>query len=306
MVTELCSVVFVLRPAAMFPMHKKFMGRAAHRLFLVMLNHAGFPELAQKLHDLNGALPFTLSEFFPHSDHHIWMRVTGLTPELCLALEQVATSLPGREIELPARENTDEAVWSVRVEAALLSHHEWASRATYATFIHDAWRTPPEKRIMLEFVSPTAIKSVGVYRPFPEPALVFRLLYERLLKLGALTLPFQPEVATLEAFAESLLEVRGYQIESMMTAHKGSQIPTFYGQVTYQVLGHNSDFQKRAETRAAKQGDVGLLAAYHDHGAHRAQYLCLLHTLAAFAFYSGLGSYTGQGMGMVRMMPPST
>jgi len=30
--------------------------------------------------------------------------------------------------------------------------------------------------------------------------------------------------------------------------------------------------------------------------------LCLLHTLAAFAFYSGLGSYTGQGMGMVRMV----
>jgi len=24
-----------------------------------------------------------------------------------------------------------------------------------------------------------------------------------------------------------------------------------------------------------------------------------------FAFYSGLGSYTGQGMGMVRMVPPS-
>lgn len=297
---DLCSAVFVLRPQRMFPTQHRFLGRVAQKLFLLMLNQAGYEVLAEKLHGLNAVLPYTISDVFMNGSQHTWMRITGLNAELCQAIQHLVDRLPGQMLEVPPRDSADEAVWMVRVEAAVMSQHEWAGNATYDSFIRQAWLKPKDNRLTLDFMTPTALKSVGVYRPFPQSTLVFRLLYERWLKLNAVLLPLQPEVTYLEAFTDYLIEIADYEIACASTPQKSGKTTTFYGWITYRLLSGNDDFRKRAETQQAKNGDTSLLLIYEDIRKQREQYAALVHFLGAFAFYSGLGSYTGQGMGMVR------
>lgn len=297
---DLCSAVFVLRPQRMFPVQQRFLGRMAQKLFMLMLNRAGYEALAKDLHSLNAALPFTISDLFMNGDQHYWMRVTGLTPELCHAIQHLVERLPGQMLEVPPRDSADESAWMVSVEIAAMSQHEWAGNDTYSSFVQQAWMKLAGSRLTLDFMTPTALKSVGVYRPFPQPTLVFRLLYERWLKLNTILLPFQPEVAYLEAFTDYLIEIADYQIECGSIPQKHGQTTTFYGQITYHLVSGNDDFHKRAETQQTKRDDSSLMMIYHDIQKQLEQYASLVHFLAAFAFYSGLGSYTGQGMGMVR------
>lgn len=297
---DLCSAVFVLRPQRMFSTHFRFLGRMAQKLFLLMLTQAGYDTLAEELHDLNAALPFTVSDLFQNGSEHYWMRVTGLSPQLCQAIQHMSSILPGQTLNVPPRDSADEAAWTVRVEAAVMSQHEWAGQSTYKGLVSAVWERPTGGQLTLDFMTPTVLKSVGVYRVFPEPALVFRLLYERLLKVGDITLPFQPEITYLETFAEYFIETTDFQVACTQVPLKRGQAAAFYGLVTYQVLAENNDFHKRAKNRQSKYNDSGLMTIYQDIQSQRQQYACLVNLLAAFAFYSGLGMYTGQGMGMVR------
>jgi CRISPR-associated endoribonuclease Cas6 len=297
---DLCSAVFILRPQRMFPAQHRFLGRMAQKLFALMLNRTGYEVLAKDLHKLNAALPFTISDLFMNGNQHYWMRITGLTPELCHVIQHLVERLPGQMLEVPPRDSGDEAAWKVRIEAGVMSQHEWTGNATYSGFVQQAWLKPADNRLTLDFMTPTALKSVGVYRPFPQPTLVFRLLYERWLKLNAVPLPLQPEVTYLEAFTDYLIEIADYELACASTPQKSGQTTTFYGWITYYLLSGNDDFCKRAETQQAKNGDTSLLLIYEDIRKHREQYASLVHFLGAFAFYSSLGSYTGQGMGMAR------
>lgn len=277
------------------------MGRMAQKLSLLMFNSAGYEALATKIHTLNAALPCTVSDLFMSDNQHYWMRMTGLTPELCAALRHMTTVLPGQTLEVLPRDAVDETAWTFTIEAAVLSQHEWTGSAGYEDFVKAAWHKPAGHDVTLEFKTPTALKSVGVYRPFPEPSLVFRLLYERWLKLNPVpALPFQPEVAYLEAYADYLIEIADYQIECRRIPQKRGETVTFFGQITYHLLSANDDFRKRAETQQNKRADSSLMTIYEDIQRQRNQYACLVNFLAAFAFYSGLGSHTGYGMGMVR------
>jgi CRISPR/Cas system endoribonuclease Cas6 (RAMP superfamily) len=238
-----------------------------------------------------------VSDLFPNGSQHVWMRVTGLTAGVSAALDDLVRRLPGSTLEVLPREQTDEAAWSVTVQTALTAQHEWAGRARYAEFIQQAWRRPSDG-LRLEFATPTSIKSVGVYRPFPQPGLVFRLLYERWQKLEAAPLPFQPEPTALETFAEHWLAVTDYAMQCSQHPQKQGQTLAFKGWMQLALLQSNADFRKRAE----KRGDPGLLALERDIRDHLAQYAALVNFLAAFAFYSGVGSYTAHGQGMVRVI----
>jgi CRISPR/Cas system endoribonuclease Cas6 (RAMP superfamily) len=128
---------------------------------------------------------------------------------------------------------------------------------------------------------------------------VFRLLYERLLMLDGLHLPFAPEVATLETFAQYYVEMADYDLNCVEVMMK-RPTKAFCGAVTYHVLETNDAFEKRARTRRDQHGDGSLIAAWEDIHRNHGQYGRLVNLLAHFAFYSGVGSKTGQGMGMVR------
>jgi len=302
---DLCSAVFVFRTPRGLP-SDQFLGRAAYKLFLEMLHQLSrlttdsqYSILADELHNMNTVLPFTVSDLFHSSGDYYWFRVTGLDARLCDVLQLMVDLFTGQTINVPPRENVNEQPWLVRVETALLSYHDWAGQTTADELIHTHWNKQPATVLTLDFMTPTFLKSVGVYRPFPEPALVFKLLYERLLKLKR-GLPFHPETAHLEGFAEYLVSVTDYQVHGAQLEVLKKRALAFYGVVTYSILRQNSDFQKRADTRLKRDRDTAFMALCEDVTAHQDQYSRLVNVLAAFAFYSGVGSQTGQGMGMVR------
>ena len=98
--SDLCSAVFILRPQTLFPVQRQFRGRMAQKLFLLMLQQAGQQPLAAALHDLNTALPYTVSDLFPNGSQHVWMRVTGLTAGVSAALDDLVRRLPGSTLEV--------------------------------------------------------------------------------------------------------------------------------------------------------------------------------------------------------------
>lgn len=134
---DLTSAVFVLRPPKAFG-GEKFLGRAAHKLFLLMLAKAGelsgqdYAALAAELHGLDAALPFTVSDLFTDNATHFWVRVTGLDARIGAALDVMAQVLPGRaEVD----------GWNV--EFGLLTQHDWTAQTSYEDFVRDHWKFPP-------------------------------------------------------------------------------------------------------------------------------------------------------------------
>ncbi|MCU0496212.1 MAG: CRISPR system precrRNA processing endoribonuclease RAMP protein Cas6 [Anaerolineae bacterium] len=297
---ELSSAVLILRPNQPKIIEGRFLGRVAHKLFLTMLNQVGYDDLAQQLHDLNGPLPFTVSDLLPHSPTHYWLRITGLNEQLGEILTLLPTQLTGQTLLIPPRVEGIDTPWALTVEMILLSHHEWARQTTYADLVRRHWQTP--RKIALEFFSPTTLKSLGVQRVFPDASLIFRLLYDRWLKLTAqqIPLPFSPSSQDLEQFVSYFVQIDDYELRCMTIPLKNSAIKSFHGWAAYRLLPDNDDFRKRAERRQSKHGDVTLLTQYHAYRRHRDQYAAVLTLLSEFAFYSGLGNHTGQGMGMVR------
>lgn len=303
---ELCSAVFILRPTRYLPAQVRFLGRMAQKLAFAMMNKTGYVDEAEVLHNMKGALPYTIGDILAFDKQRVWFRITGLNTEIGRIITGMVTGLVGQEIALDPRDSADEQVWTAAIEDATLTAHEWAGVGHYQSLMQQVWFLQPQKHLRLGFHSPTAIKSVGIFRPFPQPALIFRLLYERWQKLDAPALPFQPEVSFLENFADYFIEIKDYQLACKSIPQKNIPITTFSGWADYHFRKENKDFQKRAETHAAKYQNHALMAAFEDIQAHWQDYVTLVQFLGVFAFYSGLGSYTGQGMGMVRPLANSS
>jgi hypothetical protein len=149
MLPDLCSVVFVLEPARFFE-PKHFMGRAAHKLFLAMLNTMAeqrseplYKEVAEQWHGQKPFAPFTVSPLFPVGDH-FWMRVTALTPQACAVVSLLVDTVPGGGMV--------EEGW--HVVFATRDQHEWTASTTYAALIEKHWRPPNANCVTLEFITP--------------------------------------------------------------------------------------------------------------------------------------------------------
>jgi CRISPR-associated endoribonuclease Cas6 len=148
----------------------------------------------------------------------------------------------------------------------------WAGYTSFEQLYHQA---QPESEVTLEFTSPTVFsfgrKAWGQKTvPLPDPALVFRSLWKRwnTFTFPELTLPKDlPEYV-----AESAV-VKQYQIETKMQHFSRSPQVGFLGQVTYKLMGRGKEADR-----------------------FRRQ----LSLLADFAFYSGVGYKTTQGMGQCR------
>jgi CRISPR-associated endoribonuclease Cas6 len=116
------------------------------------------------------------------------------------------------------------------------------------------------------FASPTTFNSRGRTLPLPLPELVFGSLLDRWQAFAPIAL--HPD---MRRFAEEAIVLSRYRLRtrSMPTKDRGMQIG-FTGQVTF--VARNRD----------------------------RYWLNVLHLLAAFAFYSGVGYQTGIGLGQVR------
>lgn len=124
-------------------------------------------------------------------------------------------------------------------------------------------KIPPERQLRLRFTSPTVFKTAGRHLPLPLPELVFGSLLERWNSFAPVTFPDE-----LKRFISERLLVSRYKISSQVAPVKAGGL------------------------RIGAVGEMVYTSANYDR-----YWLSLLHTLAAYARYAGVGAGTTQGLG---------
>jgi len=247
------------------------LGRASQALFFRLM--AGYDAaLAEALHESSQVKPFTVSNLImgkrQRGEVHVaaqevgWLRFTGLVAEVSQVLQAICHE-PPVTVELDG--------FRLRVTGATLDGqaHRWAGQVSYQE-LAVPYLLGEKRRLSssmsLEFVSPTTFRSKGVFVPFPMSSLVFGSLLDRWQAHAPIAL--HPEV---RRYAEELVGVNFFEGRSQMLPHKdGGQVVGFTGEARFQALNRDG------------------------------YWLSVLHLLADFAFYSGVGYQTTIGLGQVR------
>jgi CRISPR-associated endoribonuclease Cas6 len=174
----------------------------------------------------------------------------------------------------PATWELDHHAFEVVETICDAARHPWSGTSSYETLAAAQLLRGDAlpRQVTLDFASPTAFKSKEMHIPVPMPALVFGSLVERWNSFSPVTV--SPE---LRRFGDERVAISRYKLESRPVpskpgAGKGGLRMGGVGRVTYTALG----------------GDR--------------YWLGLLHMLAAFALYSGVGVQTSVGMGQVRVV----
>jgi CRISPR-associated endoribonuclease Cas6 len=206
---------------------------------------------------------------------HYAVRLTGLTAPISQALYAGlglhGTSGAAAEAgQAPQPWVLDDHPFQVVGVVCDPAQQPWTGQTTYealaAQQLLQAER--PQHQVTLEFASPTAFKSGGLTMPVPLPGLVFGSLVERWNAFSPVTLA--PE---MRRFGEEMVAISRYRLESRPVGQKN---------------------------HALRIGGVGQ-ATYVATGGDR-YWLAVLHMLADFALYSGVGVQTATGMGQVRRL----
>ena len=267
---SLLSLILTLRPTQAWPT-PSHVGRAAHALLFDAVRQVD-AALADELHAGDDLRPFTVSDLFGYShrrglqpDQVVTLRFTALTAPVARALLAAAREGPlriGAEVRLAEGE--------LRVEAITAEHQAqpWAGMTSYQD-LSAPWllgRSTPERRLRLQFLSPTTFKSAGRHVPVPLPSLVFGSLLEKWNAFAPIAFP--PEA---RRYADECLALSAYQLKSRAVAVKE-------GGLRIGAVGH---------------------ARYTTTNYDR-YWMSIIHLLADFAFYSSVGVGTGMGLGQCR------
>ena len=250
-------------------------GRAAHSLLLNIIRQVD-DVLAATLHETNGGpRPFTASTLIGPStrsgldkERVYSLRLTAVQPEVSNHLfqeAQPAGSLsPGATVELDhIRFRVESSVWEP-------DNHPWAGLTSYlepsAPYLL-AQKTPP-RRVSFQFTSPTTFKSAGKHVPIPMPDLVFGNLLNRWNAFSPLAFPEE-----VHRYAQECLGISRFNLSSRVVPVKGrGRRMGGIGQVTFTSINYDR------------------------------YWMSVIHTLAAFALYSGVGAGTSMGLGQCRML----
>lgn len=267
---DLLSLVLTLRPLELDPAHPLpvWWGQAAHQALLRVVQQAD-PALSARLHDENGLKPFTTSSLLgrPALGRESTLRFTAVSAEVSALLLQAAQNgplAPGARLEL------DYIPFEIASAAWKEEEHPWAGTDTYNGLIEGRLLGGlPPRRFTLQFASPTGFRSAERCQPLPLPDLVFGSLLERWNSFAPAAFPAETRRYAAECLAISRFELRS---RAMPVKEIGLLVGAL-GQATYTAL--NAD----------------------------RYWLSLLHTLAAFARYAGVGKSVGLGFGQCRSLP---
>lgn len=272
-------------------------GQHAHGAFFEIISQVD-PRLSQKLHDLQGKgarKPFTISPIMGLPDHretsearnnprlHLkagwecWLRVTLLEDILFKSLIDYFTKAPysngkvDRRIDWMPKIRLGDAHFLVNEILTTPGSHPWAGFTTVDQLRRILDEPAPEK-IVFQFATPTSFKLENdKVELLPYAKFVFGNIASAWRSLTGENIVYE-----VEKFAENHLrpEMHRYQRKALYL-HNRAQLG-IVGKVVYD-LSHLSDTpQKR-----------------------------LIYMLANFAFYSGVGRKTSQGMGMTRLLTPA-
>lgn len=247
------------------------------RAALLNLIRRGDEALAVTIHDLNMQKPYTISlieggkagsdgaHHFGEGDTADWRFSLLCEPAFEALLRRYLTdnTLPHVRLGAVRFAVTDVFASGVHPGSGHVSLLE----------LHERWNKPPEtmpRHLTLEFRSPTAFNLGSddrsrYFQTMPEPRLIFSGLRKKWLRLGGAA----PEDAFDEWVARTVsaeplnLSTRTVHVERV-------PIPGFMGKVRFRLRGE----------------DI--------------RWLPVLHLLADFAFWTGIGYQTTRGMGQVR------
>lgn len=283
---DLLSLVLTLRPLEIpaqrtdFP---RWWGRASQAALLDVVRQAD-PALAERLHAShqstisnqqsaihNSLRPYTVSTLMGKFDRQTGaplpgetytLRWTSLSADLTALLLAFCQTAAGSTLEL------DHVPFSVAA-ADCSGTQAWAGQDAYAAL---GSRFLPgveiPRRVSFQFTSPVVFKSGGLSHPLPTASLVFNSLIEKWNAFAPLAL--MPE---LRRYAEECLAVSRFDLESRSVPLKdgGLRIGAV-GQITFTTTNFDRFWMGQ------------------------------IHALAAFAFFSGIGAGTTQGLGQVRLV----
>ncbi|MCK6624545.1 MAG: CRISPR system precrRNA processing endoribonuclease RAMP protein Cas6 [Anaerolineae bacterium] len=265
------------------------LGRAGQSLLLRLIA-AREATLAQELHQAEKARPYTVSNLVlgkrAGGSLHVqggqsgWLRFTGLTEAVSHHLIRLAEQ-PPESVELDG--------YQFRVSGATLDPavHPWAGQIAYqelaAPYLLDG-RASPGSTLRLEFASPTTFRSQGRFLPLPQPELVFGSLLDRWQTFAPIAL--HPDT---RRFAAAAVALSRYELRT-----RG---------MPYVKSGGAGGRGSRDETAGPYPTLIGFTGRASFAVLNRDRYwLNVLHLLAAFAFYSGVGYQTAAGLGQVRQI----
>jgi CRISPR-associated endoribonuclease Cas6 len=273
----LISTVFTLTPTQPVTLPAN-LGRATHAWFLDQVRAAD-PKLAGALHAPNQERPFTVSNLWgagrpdragqvtlsPENNYHL--RVTSFWHELSALVAERLAATPPERISLA---DADLRLVEATADATA---HPWAGQTTFETLIqaHTLSAALPPPRLALRFASPTVFRSGGVNLPLPLPRLVFESLARRWNAFGPLRIPDE-----VSRFADEMMLISRYRLRTERVS-----------------FGEGGE-------RGAYPGFVGICGyAFRNRDRY---WLGLVHTLAAFALYAGVGARTSMGLGQARVV----
>ena len=257
---DLLALVLPLRPLGDWP-DALYPGRAALAWFLGTVARLD-PALAARLHDDPGPRPFTL---WPALDgNQPFLRLTSMDPSLTAFL--LDRWLPNLSPPIVL----ERSAFACGAVAQRPAQHPWAGQARYAHLMQTtAERSAGQGRALdLTFASPTLFRSDNLDVPLPLPTLVFDGLLQKWNRFAPV-----PMDADLKPWIEAHLAVGRYRLRTRLLtfSHDGRDaMPGFHGHCR--------------------------LAFIRSDPIHRA----MVHALAEFAFYAGVGRRTTMGMGQVR------
>ncbi len=274
---ELLSLVLTLRPcpSAVSAPLPAWWGRAAHALLLRTLQQQD-PALSATLHDDPNALrPLTASTLLGRFPNQAFdpqglytLRLTGLSAAVCTALQSAIQ--PGGSLTPGAVLDLDGHALQVAGIAWQAAEHPWAANDTYSALSGRLLlgRAAPPRALRLQFASPTAFKTQARTLPLPLPEQVFRSLLERWNAFAPLAFPEEAARFAAECLAISRFDLRSRTVPL-----------------------------KQGGLRIGAVGSITYTALTYDR-----YWLSILHTLAEFALYSGVGMGVSAGLGQVRRL----
>ena len=244
-------------------------GRAAHALWLDVIAQTD-PALAQTLHDGSDLRPYTLSSLmgrFPKGriapDETYRLRITTLQSELSDLLARAVTRGP-----LSPGETVTLDYHGFRVQAVDWEEGPWTGEADYTDLAARtlAGSDAPARRLTMRLASPTAFRSRGRFVPMPLPELRFGSLLNRWNAFAPIAFPDE-----VRRYAEECLAISRYELRTRTVA------------------------MKNQGKRPGAVGEISYVSIRYDR-----YWMSVIHTLAAFARFSGAGAGVTLGMGQLR------
>lgn len=222
------------------------------------------------MHDTDGAKPFTVSplqgKFVREGDRIRLSSNSNYTLRLTILDETVFSTFLGSLLQKAssAEVRLQSSVFQVVQIATTPAASPWARCQDWRQICEQA---RPDKRIKLQFISPTAFRSGGKRNVlFPQPALVFGSYLNRWNALS----PVKLSLSVLDSLDAHIILAQ-YRLETRILHFNNYQETGFEGFCDYII------------DDGTPEEDVAALNA-----------------LADFAFYSGTGAKTTMGMGQTR------